>query len=106
MVEAKGVCLVTAVHSNRASSPVFYCLSPYYKHTHSTTILTQGNVTISNDGATILRLLDVVHPAGKALVDVSRAQDAEVCISVFFIHPKLTDEIGRRWNNVSHSSLC
>ncbi len=41
-------------------------------------ICPKGNVTISNDGATILKLLDVVHPAGKALVDVSRAQDAEV----------------------------
>ncbi|KAH6587731.1 hypothetical protein BASA61_006201, partial [Batrachochytrium salamandrivorans] len=38
----------------------------------------KGDVTISNDGATILRLLDIVHPAGKALVDISRAQDAEV----------------------------
>ncbi|KAJ3196292.1 T-complex protein 1 subunit eta [Irineochytrium annulatum] len=38
----------------------------------------KGEVTISNDGATILRLLDIVHPAGKALVDISRAQDAEV----------------------------
>lgn len=37
-----------------------------------------GNVNISNDGATILRLLDIVHPAGKALVDISRSQDAEV----------------------------
>ncbi|KAI9104542.1 chaperonin Cpn60/TCP-1 family [Phlyctochytrium arcticum] len=37
-----------------------------------------GKVTISNDGATIMRLLDVVHPAAKALVDISRAQDAEV----------------------------
>lgn len=37
-----------------------------------------GRVTISNDGATILKLLDIVHPAGKALVDISRAQDAEV----------------------------
>jgi T-complex protein 1 subunit eta len=35
-------------------------------------------VTISNDGATILKLMDIVHPAGKALVDISRAQDAEV----------------------------
>lgn len=34
--------------------------------------------TISNDGATILKLLDVVHPAAHALVDISRAQDAEV----------------------------
>ncbi|KAI8894342.1 chaperonin Cpn60/TCP-1 family [Globomyces pollinis-pini] len=37
-----------------------------------------NNVTISNDGATILKLMDIVHPAGKALVDISRAQDAEV----------------------------
>ncbi|CAL9736314.1 T-complex protein 1 subunit eta [Monosporozyma servazzii] len=34
--------------------------------------------TISNDGATILKLLDVVHPAAKTLVDISRAQDSEV----------------------------
>ncbi|KAJ1564807.1 T-complex protein 1 subunit eta, partial [Cladochytrium tenue] len=38
----------------------------------------KGDVTISNDGATILKLLDIVHPAGKAIVDISRAQDAEV----------------------------
>jgi T-complex protein 1 subunit eta len=37
-----------------------------------------GRVTISNDGATIVKLLDVVHPAAKALVDVSLSQDAEV----------------------------
>lgn len=37
-----------------------------------------GHATISNDGATILRLLDVVHPAAKSLVDIARAQDAEV----------------------------
>lgn len=33
---------------------------------------------ISNDGATILKLLEVVHPAAKTLVDIARAQDAEV----------------------------
>ncbi|GAA5955408.1 hypothetical protein JCM3765_006768 [Sporobolomyces pararoseus] len=37
-----------------------------------------GKSTISNDGATILKLLDVVHPAAKSLVDIARAQDAEV----------------------------
>lgn len=37
-----------------------------------------GRTTISNDGATILKLLDIVHPAAKMLVDISRAQDAEV----------------------------
>jgi hypothetical protein len=30
--------------------------------------------TISNDGATIMRLLDIVHPAAKCLVDISMAQ--------------------------------
>ena len=32
--------------------------------------------TISNDGATIMKLLDLVHPAAKALVDISMAQVA------------------------------
>lgn len=40
--------------------------------------LASGKTTISNDGATILRLLDIVHPAARMLVDISRAQDAEV----------------------------
>lgn len=35
-------------------------------------------VTISNDGATIISLLDIVHPAAKTLVDIARSQDAEV----------------------------
>lgn len=39
-----------------------------------------GKATISNDGATILKLLDVVHPAAKTLVDIARSQDAEVQI--------------------------
>lgn len=42
----------------------------------STSIL--GKATISNDGATILKLLDVVHPAAKTLVDIAKSQDAEV----------------------------
>lgn len=37
----------------------------------------KGNVTISNDGATIMRLLEVVHPAAKVLVDISLSQDSE-----------------------------
>merc|ERR1719203_1424472 len=35
-------------------------------------------VTISNDGATIIKLLDIVHPAAKILTDIARAQDDEV----------------------------
>ena len=38
----------------------------------------QGKVTISNDGATIMKLLDIVHPAAKVLADISMSQDAEV----------------------------
>ena len=35
-------------------------------------------MTISNDGATIMKLLEIVHPAAKVLVDISASQDAEV----------------------------
>lgn len=38
----------------------------------------RDNVTISNDGATILKLLDIVHPAARTLVDIARSQDAQV----------------------------
>ncbi|MEM2971845.1 MAG: thermosome subunit beta [Candidatus Bathyarchaeia archaeon] len=37
-----------------------------------------GDVTITNDGATILKELDVQHPAAKMLVEVAKAQDNEV----------------------------
>lgn len=38
----------------------------------------RGQATISNDGATILKQLDIVHPAAKTLVDIAKSQDAEV----------------------------
>ncbi|KAL4801150.1 chaperonin Cpn60/TCP-1 family [Aspergillus venezuelensis] len=37
-----------------------------------------GDVTVTNDGATILSLLDIEHPAGKILVDLAQQQDREV----------------------------
>ncbi|XP_026480807.1 T-complex protein 1 subunit eta, partial [Ctenocephalides felis] len=37
-----------------------------------------GKSTISNDGATIMKLLDIVHPAAKTLVDIAKSQDSEV----------------------------
>lgn len=37
-----------------------------------------GDVTVTNDGATILSLLDVEHPAGKILVDLAQQQDEQV----------------------------
>lgn len=36
-----------------------------------------GDVLITNDGATILNKMEVLHPAGKMLVDLSKAQDVE-----------------------------
>lgn len=38
----------------------------------------RDKVTISNDGATILKLLSIVHPAARTLVDIAKSQDAEV----------------------------
>ncbi|KAF9512766.1 hypothetical protein BS47DRAFT_1462550 [Hydnum rufescens UP504] len=38
----------------------------------------RGEAQITNDGATIMKLLDIVHPAAKTLVDIARAQDAEI----------------------------
>merc|ERR550534_514019 len=38
----------------------------------------KGEATISNDGATIMKLLEIVHPAAKTLVDIAKSQDAEV----------------------------
>jgi T-complex protein 1 subunit eta len=35
-------------------------------------------VTISNDGATIIQLLEIAHPAAKTLVDIAKSQDNEV----------------------------
>ncbi|KAJ3018650.1 T-complex protein 1 subunit alpha [Thoreauomyces humboldtii] len=37
-----------------------------------------GDVTISNDGATILNLLEVEHPAARVLVELAQQQDKEV----------------------------
>src|SRR5690349_2094387 len=39
---------------------------------------TLGDVTITNDGATILKEIDVQHPAAKMLVEVSKSVDNEV----------------------------
>jgi len=37
-----------------------------------------GDVTVTNDGATIVKEMEVNHPAAKLLVEVAKAQDAEV----------------------------
>src|ERR671931_452436 len=37
-----------------------------------------GDVTITNDGATILKEIDVQHPAAKMMVEISKSTDNEV----------------------------
>lgn len=37
-----------------------------------------GDVTITNDGATIVKEMEIQHPAAKLLVEAAKAQDAEV----------------------------
>jgi thermosome len=37
-----------------------------------------GDVTVSNDGATILKEMDVAHPAAKMVIEVAKTVDAEV----------------------------
>ena len=56
----------------------------------------KGDAQITNDGATILKLLDIVHPAARTLVDIARAQDAEVgdgTTSVVLLAAQLLKEV-------------
>ncbi len=41
-------------------------------------ITTDRDTTITNDGATVVSLLDIIHPAAKTLVDIAKAQDNQV----------------------------
>ena len=41
-------------------------------------IQTARDYCVSNDGATVIDLLDIQHPAGRILADISKAQDNEV----------------------------
>ncbi len=52
------------------------CLGPRGLEKMFTDIL--GEVTITKDGATILRKIDVEHPAAKVLIEASNAVDNEV----------------------------
>ena len=38
-----------------------------------------GGIVLSNDGHSILREIEVTHPAAKSMLEISRAQDEEVC---------------------------
>ncbi|KAF9595191.1 hypothetical protein IFM89_037777 [Coptis chinensis] len=51
------------------------CLPPTFQGMDKLIHDDKGNATISNDGATIMKLLDVVHPVAKILVDIAKSQD-------------------------------
>jgi T-complex protein 1 subunit eta len=56
----------------------------------------RGEAQITNDGATILKLLEIIHPAARTLVDIARAQDAEVgdgTTSVVLLAAQLLKEV-------------
>ena len=42
-----------------------------------------GKLFVTSDAATIIREIEVVHPAAKLLVMASQAQEAEVCLPIF-----------------------
>lgn len=42
-----------------------------------------GGIVLSNDGHAILREIDIQHPAGKSMIEISRAQDEEVTFAHF-----------------------
>jgi len=57
-----------------------------------------GDITITNDGVTILKELDIEHPAAKMMVEVAKTQDAEVgdgTTSAVVIGGELIDNAGR-----------
>ena len=43
-----------------------------------------GKLFVTSDAATIIREVEVVHPAAKLLIMASQAQESEVCVGVSF----------------------
>jgi len=67
------------IHNINACQAVVDILSTTLGPRGMDKLIQQGNTTtISNDGATIIKCLDIVHPAAKMLTDISLAQDYEV----------------------------
>lgn len=67
-----------------------------------------GDVTVTNDGATILSLLEVEHPAGKILVDLAQQQDKEVgdgTTSVVLIAAELLRRANELMKNRIHPTV-
>jgi thermosome len=67
-----------------------------------------GDVTITNDGATILKEIDVQHPAAKMMVEISKATDNEVgdgTTSVVVLAGALIDKAEELINKDVHPTI-
>jgi len=67
-----------------------------------------GDVTITNDGATILKQMQVMHPAAKMLVELSKAQDIEAgdgTTTVVIIAGSLLDAAQRLLSKGMHPTI-
>lgn len=66
-----------------------------------------GEITVTNDGANILKRLDISHPAAKILINLSNQQDQEVgdgTTSVVIIASELLKRAGILMNKKIHPS--
>jgi T-complex protein 1 subunit eta len=70
MLSNISACMVMAVTVQTMLGPC-----GMYKLIHN-----NKGTTISNNGATIMCLLDIIHSAAKILVDIAKSQDSEVLI--------------------------
>jgi thermosome len=69
---------------------------------------TLGDVTITNDGATMLKQLDVQHPAAKILVEIAKATDSEVgdgTTSAVVLAGRLLEEAKKLLDKNIHPSI-
>jgi thermosome len=67
-----------------------------------------GDITITSDGATILKEMDVQHPAAKMMVEVSKTTDDEVgdgTTSVVVLSGKLLDKAETLINSNIHPTI-
>ena len=67
-----------------------------------------GDVTITNDGATMLKEMDIEHPAAKMMVEIAKAQDSEVgdgTTSVVVLAGKLLEKAEELLNKDVHPTL-
>ncbi|XP_039271538.2 T-complex protein 1 subunit delta-like [Styela clava] len=68
----------------------------------------KGDVTITNDGATILKQMKVLHPAARMLVELSKAQDIEAgdgTTSVVVLAGSLLDAASKLLNRGIHATI-